>query len=44
MAKLPGQMPLKEHDEVLWDLIEQEKARQVFGLEMVCDATFLLSF
>jgi len=34
-AKLQGQMPLKEHDEVMWDLIEQEKRRQWAGLEMI---------
>ena len=36
MTALPGQVPLKEHDPVLFDLIEQEKRRQWAGLEMVC--------
>eukprot|EP01059_Diplonema_ambulator_P032094 TRINITY_DN611_c0_g1_i1.p1 TRINITY_DN611_c0_g1~~TRINITY_DN611_c0_g1_i1.p1 ORF type:complete len:462 (+),score=212.43 TRINITY_DN611_c0_g1_i1:57-1442(+) len=35
MAKCQGSVPLKEHDEKMWDLIEQEKRRQWAGLEMI---------
>eukprot|EP01064_Diplonema_japonicum_P031134 TRINITY_DN547_c1_g1_i1.p1 TRINITY_DN547_c1_g1~~TRINITY_DN547_c1_g1_i1.p1 ORF type:complete len:462 (+),score=175.99 TRINITY_DN547_c1_g1_i1:50-1435(+) len=35
MAKCQGSVPLKDHDEKMWDLIEQEKRRQWAGLEMI---------
>jgi len=34
-TSLPGQVPLSEHDPVLFDLIEKEKHRQWSGLELI---------
>ena len=37
---IPGQMPLEEHDPVLYDLIEKEKHRQWSGLELIASENF----
>jgi len=37
---LPGQVPLSEHDPVMFDLIEREKHRQWSGLELIASENF----
>eukprot|EP01062_Namystynia_karyoxenos_P080018 TRINITY_DN8556_c0_g9_i1.p1 TRINITY_DN8556_c0_g9~~TRINITY_DN8556_c0_g9_i1.p1 ORF type:complete len:515 (+),score=166.27 TRINITY_DN8556_c0_g9_i1:102-1547(+) len=37
---LPGNRSLQEHDPELWDLIEEEKRRQVTGLELIASENF----
>jgi glycine hydroxymethyltransferase len=38
--QIPGQMPLEEHDPVMFDLIEKEKHRQWSGLELIASENF----
>lgn len=37
---LPGQIPLSEHDPLLFDIIEREKFRQWTGLELIASENF----
>ena len=40
MKSLPGNMPLKEADPVMYELIQEEHQRQLSGIEMIASENF----
>ena len=37
-----GQEPLKDDDPEMWDLIQQERQRQIGGLELIASEVYLI--